>query len=56
MTENMKWPLRPIGELLKPVRRSVDLEADATYREIGIRSHCKGIFHSTVMDAWALPR
>lgn len=39
------WPMRPIGELLKMVRRPVDVEDDATYREIGIRSHCKGIFH-----------
>lgn len=39
------WPSRPIGELLKQVRRPVDLEPDTIYREIGIRSHCKGIFH-----------
>lgn len=39
------WPMRPIGELLKQVRRPVDVEPGATYREIGIRSHCKGIFH-----------
>lgn len=39
------WPMRPIGELLKMVRRPVDVEDDAAYREIGIRSHCKGIFH-----------
>lgn len=39
------WPLRPIGELLKQVRRPVDVEPNTTYHEIGIRSHCKGIFH-----------
>lgn len=39
------WPSRPIGELLKQVRRPVNLEPDTIYREIGIRSHCKGIFH-----------
>ena len=39
------WPMRPIGELLKMVRRPVDVEPDTIYREIGIRSHCKGIFH-----------
>ncbi len=39
------WPMRPIGDLLKRVSRPVDVEPDTTYREIGIRSHCKGIFH-----------
>lgn len=37
--------MQPIGDLLKQVRRPVDVEPDTTYREIGIRSHCKGIFH-----------
>jgi len=37
--------MRPIGELLKQVRRPVAVEPDTVYREIGIRSHCKGIFH-----------
>jgi type I restriction enzyme, S subunit len=41
------WPMRPIGELLKQVRRPVDVEPDTIYREIGIRSHCKGIFHKS---------
>lgn len=39
------WPMRPIGELLKQVRRPVAVQPDTVYREIGIRSHCKGIFH-----------
>lgn len=39
------WPMRPFGELLKQVRRPVDVQPDVAYREIGIRSHCKGIFH-----------
>ena len=39
------WPVRPIGELLKPVRRPIEVNAGDIYREIGIRSHCKGIFH-----------
>jgi type I restriction enzyme S subunit len=37
--------MRSIDELLKQVRCPVDLEPDTIYREIGIRSHCKGIFH-----------
>ena len=39
------WPKRPIGELLKKVGKPVKIEDDRSYREIGIRSHCKGIFH-----------
>lgn len=39
------WPMRPIGDLLKQVRRPVHVKPDTVYREIGIRSHCKGIFH-----------
>ena len=35
----------PIGDLLKQVRRPVNVESDTHYREIGIRSHGKGIFH-----------
>jgi len=38
----------PIGALLRQVRRSVDVEPDTNYREIGIRSHCKGTFHKPV--------
>ena len=35
----------PIGDLLKQVRRPVNVALDTPYREIGIRSHGKGIFH-----------
>ncbi|MEX0652540.1 MAG: restriction endonuclease subunit S [Phycisphaeraceae bacterium] len=37
--------MRPIGDLLKRVSRPVDVQPNTTYREIGIRSHCKGVFH-----------
>ncbi len=42
---NGAWPVRPIGELLQPVRHPVEIETRDIYREIGIRSHCGGIFH-----------
>ena len=42
---NTEWPVRPIGELLRRVRQPVDVQLSQTYQEIGIRSHCKGIFH-----------
>ncbi len=41
------WPVLPVGEVLKRVRRPVNVEADASYREIGVRSHCKGVFHKS---------
>lgn len=39
------WTRIAIGDLLKKVGRPVAVEASCSYREIGIRSHCKGIFH-----------
>ncbi|GIX04592.1 MAG: hypothetical protein KatS3mg114_0461 [Planctomycetaceae bacterium] len=39
------WPRIPVGELLERVVRPVRLDPDQEYQEIGIRSHCKGIFH-----------
>lgn len=40
-----RWPLRPIGDLLERVVKPVKVEPAREYREIGIRSHCRGIFH-----------
>jgi type I restriction enzyme, S subunit len=34
-----------LGEILRSVRRPVDVKPDVMYREIGIRSHGKGLFH-----------
>lgn len=42
---NAEWPIHPIGTLLRRVRQPVFVNSQDTYREIGIRSHCKGIFH-----------
>lgn len=39
------WNLVQLGNVLKKVRRQVDIDPDAEYRQIGIRSHGKGIFH-----------
>ena len=44
---NTEWPVRPIGELLKRVRQPVDVQPSRIYQEIGIRSHCKGIFRKS---------
>ncbi|WP_437727576.1 restriction endonuclease subunit S [Sorangium sp. So ce861] len=37
--------MRPLGEVLERRSEVVNVAADGTYREIGIRSHGKGIFH-----------
>lgn len=42
-----RWPLRPVGDLLERVVKPVKIEPDREYREIGIRSHCRGIFHKS---------
>src|SRR5690349_9638331 len=39
------WKLNSVGSLLKKVRNPVDIEPRRLYREIGIRSHGKGIFY-----------
>lgn len=39
------WVERRVGDILEEGGEPVELEATKTYREIGIRSHGKGIFH-----------
>src|SRR5262245_9263007 len=41
------WRRHSMSEIAPLVRRPVHVEAGATYREIGIRSFAKGIFHKT---------
>jgi type I restriction enzyme S subunit len=38
------WECLPFSEVFTRVTSSVDVKPDATYREIGIRSHGKGVF------------
>lgn len=45
MTNNNTWIKRPIGKLLERVVCPVEVKKDTVYQEIGIRSHCKGIFY-----------
>lgn len=42
---NPGWKPRRISELLKKVAVPVAVETDGQYREIGVRSHGKGVFH-----------
>lgn len=39
------WELKHISDITQRVKKSVTPELETFYREIGIRSHCKGIFH-----------
>ncbi len=43
-----------LGQVLQRVRKPVDVEPDATYQEIGIRSHGKGIFYKEPTTGAAL--
>lgn len=40
-----EWPRVALGDVLRHVARPVNVQATKSYREIGIRSHGKGIFH-----------
>jgi type I restriction enzyme S subunit len=42
-----KWKRRKIRDLLEKVSIPIAVEAEQTYREIGVRSHGKGIFHKS---------
>lgn len=41
----MRWPTVALGEVAPLVRRSVKVDRDSSYTEIGVRSFLKGIFH-----------
>lgn len=43
--KSVLWPKLRLGALLKRVVNPVTVKKDDTYRQIGIRSHCKGIFY-----------
>lgn len=48
------WELKPFGKLTTRVSDPVDVEPQKLYRQIGIRSHGKGIFHKELVDGRAL--
>lgn len=49
-----KWPVVQLGTVLRPVPRPVAVRPDDVYREIGIRSHGKGIFHKAPVSGLEL--
>ena len=50
MSKN-NWVTYKMSDILEPVSLPVDLKSGIDYREIGIRSHGKGIFHKEITDA-----
>jgi type I restriction enzyme S subunit len=43
-----------LGEVLRHTPRPVSVEPDASYRQIGIRSHGKGVFHKEAVSGFDL--
>lgn len=48
------WQIRAISDLLERVNKPVIVNQNSKYREIGIRSHCKGIFHKGAVSGKSL--
>jgi type I restriction enzyme S subunit len=49
-----EWEVSRLSRLLERVVMPVDVELEAAYREIGIRSHGKGIFHKEAVSGKSL--
>jgi type I restriction enzyme S subunit len=49
-----EWRKRTISEIPAKVSIPVEVEIDVTYREIGVRSHGKGIFHKEPISGQTL--
>lgn len=43
------WNVRRLGDIAPLVRRSVEINLDATYPELGLRSYGKGTFHKPAL-------
>lgn len=50
----MTWPRVRLGDVLEPVPRPVEVDPAGEYREIGIRSHGRGLFHKEPVYGAAL--
>ena len=48
------WRTVTIGEILEKQSIPVNVEKEAFYREIGIRSHGKGLFHKEPIQGFEL--
>ena len=48
------WPSVKLGDVVRHVPRPVDVQFDSMYREMGIRSHGKGVFHKAPISGTEL--
>lgn len=48
------WELKHISDIVQRVKKPFTPESEMLYREIGIRSHCKGIFHKEEVTGTSL--
>ncbi|MET0103257.1 MAG: restriction endonuclease subunit S [Sedimenticola sp.] len=48
------WKTQRLGDVLEKVTRPVKVQSNQIYREIGVRSHAKGIFHKEHVTGEAL--
>jgi len=48
------WESKPLGSILDRVAKSVDVDLYGVYRELGVRSHGKGVFHKDVVSGGEL--
>ncbi|RIV42464.1 restriction endonuclease subunit S [Flagellimonas pelagia] len=48
------WELKHISDIVQRARKPFKPELEKLYREIGIRSHCKGIFHKEEVNGASL--
>jgi len=46
----IEWGVVPTNKVLKTAKKTVNVEPNTEYREIGIRSHGKGIFHKKLVQ------
>ncbi len=53
-TRSVEWKLTALHEVFDKVRAPVDVDPELDYKEIGIRSHGKGIFHKEPVSGKAL--
>jgi type I restriction enzyme S subunit len=49
-----EWKSRKMRDLIEKVSKPVEVETNRTYREIGVRSHGKGIFHKDPVTGAAI--
>jgi type I restriction enzyme S subunit len=48
------WTKRKVSEVLSKVSMPITVEPNTIYREIGVRSHGKGIFHKEPISGTAI--